>query len=130
MNLVTAWKWIAAAMLLGLAACADGPSTPQTNPGSLQETAIPADFTFQTNRAIRVAVSASPAMVQQGAALEIVRADGRRLYRGPIQADRAVVLDAVIPTKDNTVSARLLARDEVRTAQIDVSSGNGVTRFE
>ena len=116
-------------MVVGLAACADDPSGSDA-PDHLKDVTVPADFTFQTNRAIRVAVSASPALVQQGAALELVRADGRRLYRGPIQADRAVVLDAVIPSKDDSVSARLLARDAVHTAQIDVRSGDGVARFE
>ncbi len=96
----------------------------------MEDVSIPSDFTFQTNRAIKVAVSASPAAVQQGAALEITRADGRRLYRGPIKANRPVVLDAVVPSKDTNVSVRLLARDQVRTAQVDISSGNANTRFE
>lgn len=118
-------------MLLGFVGCSQG-ATPDATPstGALEDVAVPSDFTFQTNRAIKVAVTASPAAVQQGAALEIVREDGRRLFRGPIRGNRPVVLDAVVPTKDSNVSVRLLGRDQVRTAQVDIRNGNGSTRFE
>lgn len=113
-----------------VSACATD-EAPNPNPqGSLEDVTVPGDFTFQTNKPVALSVTASADAVQQGAALEIVRADGRRLYRGPIRANQPVALDVVIPSKDQQVQVRLLGRDATRTAAIDVSNGRGATRFE
>lgn len=114
--------------LLAPLACTNGPD--DGPPQTLDDIAIPEDFAFETKRPVALTVRASADVVQQGAAVEIARDDGRVLFKGPIVADRDLELKVAVPTKDRRVRVKIMNRETTRSAEIDIEGGEGAAEFE
>jgi len=116
---------LAGAALLTVVGCAQG--TDGTNgtdePTSLRDVEIPADFTFATSRAVALTVAASQETLgAPSAALEVQRADGRVLYRGPLSAQTPLTLNLAVPSKDDTVKLKLSANGQEHLADVAISA--------
>lgn len=131
MSTIHLGRWLSTLAFLGVAACAPGTSTDgKSQPTSLREVEIPADFTFATSRPTALTVSADPAILTNGAAaLEIRRPDGAVLYRGPLQAGQPLDLSLSVPTKDEHLELVLTAEGREMVAQVAVADGQGSHQF-
>ncbi len=111
------------------AACSNGPTdTPPTE--NLDRVDIPEDFSFVTKQSVALKVRAAASVVDNGAALEVKREDGRILYMGPIQAGRDVDLKLNLPTKDEAVTVTLQSNDTAQSARVMIDSGEATAEFE
>lgn len=111
------------------AACSNGPAdtTPTDN---LDRVEIPEDFSFVTKKSVALKVRAAASVVENGAALEVKREDGRILYMGPIQAGQDVDLKLNLPTKDEAVTVTLQSNDTAQSARVLIDSGEATAEFE
>lgn len=115
---------LAGAALVSVVGCAQqGTETSNPEqPQSLRDVQIPEDFTFATSRGVALTVAADEASIgAPSAALEVARADGRVLYRGPIAAGTPLNLNLAVPTKDNALKLKLNANGTERTAEVAIS---------
>ena len=114
-----------AGALLGLA-CSSPPS--QTAPNSFGE--VPAEFTFDMTQKAVVAVTATPELLQgKAATMEVMRADGRVVYRGRVMNSGAVRMNLPIPVRDSELVVRLIAAGGTREAKIPVSAQGAEHNF-
>ncbi len=123
-------KNLATLAALALAvACSNAPAekAPEEN---LDRVEIPEDFGFVTKKPVALTVRASASALERGAALEITREDGRRLYMGPIQPERDVEVKLTIPAKDDAVRVNLLSNETTRSTTVMIGSGEGTAEFE
>lgn len=123
---------LAGAALVSVVGCAQGigdgnnPEQPKT----LRDIEIPEDFTFATSRAVSVTVSANSANIgAETGALEVARADGRVLYRGPLSVSQPLTLNLAIPTKDDVVKLRLSANGQEHTAEVALGADGATHAF-
>ena len=123
---------VAAAALMSVLGCAQGTgegNTPE-QPQSLRDVQIPQDFTFATSRAVSVTVSANAETLgAETGALEVARADGRVLYRGPLSVSQPLSLNLSVPTKDDVVKLRLSANGQEHTADVSLGANGGTYTF-
>lgn len=117
-----------AALALAAACTTSVDEPPATE--NLDRIEIPKDFAFVTKKPVALTVRASADAVERGAALEITREDGRRLYMGAIRPDRDVQLKLTVPSKDESVRVNLLSNDTTRSAKVMIGSGEGTAEFE
>lgn len=120
------------ALALGLstfAACTEQPSSPQ--PATLGDVQVPPSFTFATTKAVALSVSATSEKIggAQGA-LSVERADGKVLFRGPIEASKPLAVKLMIPSKDDALRLRLSSRDGELTSDVPVAAGSATYQFE
>ena len=103
---------------------------PPEGPQSLREVQVPADFTFATSKPVALTVAAESGAIggEQGA-LEVARADGKVLYRGPITAGERLALNLAIPSKDERVEITLRANDKETKASVAVINGSANQLF-
>jgi hypothetical protein len=113
---------------LSLSACADGAASASKTLGDVE---VPKTFTFSTTRPVEVEVSASKAVIGRDfGALEVSRADGRVLFKGPLPADTPVLLNVSVPQKDDNINVTLIQNDVRNTAIVSVSSGRAAHAFQ
>lgn len=123
---------LAGAALVSVVGCAqgtEGGANPD-EPKSLRDVEIPADFTFATSRAVALTVSASQESIgAPAAALEVQRADGRVLYRGPLSVQTPLTLNLAVPTKDDSVKLKLSANGQEHTADVSINADGAQHTF-
>lgn len=108
----------------------NGPSGGKA-PQSLWDVQVPEGFTFATHKPLTLTVSANQGVLSaETGALEVTRADGRILHRGPIRASQPVHLDLVIPSKDRHVDVRIAAGDRVASSRVTVDGASATEVFE
>jgi hypothetical protein len=123
---------LAGAALVTVVGCAQGTGDSNTpdQPQTLRDIEIPQDFTFATSRAVSVTVSAAQATIgADTGALEVARADGRVLYRGPLSVSQPLTLNLAIPTKDDVVKLRLSANGQEHTAEVALGADGATHAF-
>lgn len=120
-------SWASIALSALFVACADGTGSPAK---SLGEVEVPKTFTFATSRPVEVEVVAThEAIGRDVGALEVTRADGRVLFKGPLQADQAVTLNVSVPQKDDNINLTLINNEVRNSATVDVTSGRAAHAF-
>ena len=109
-----------AILALGAVGCDQAPTGEQVDePKTLREVDVPEDFTFATSRGVSLTVAANADnMGVDTGALEVQRADGRVLYRGPLSSSQPLNLKLALPTKDNTVKLKLSANGTEQIAEV------------
>lgn len=127
------FRWgTSAALGFGLAASACYPRAelPQAPAPGLRDVEIPAGFDFAASRAVSLTVRA-PAEVtgSQSAALEVTRPDGKILFRGPVHGDRLLSIDVHVPTKDEALTVKLMARGRESVASVMIIHDEATASF-
>lgn len=108
-------------------ACSSPPS--QTVANSFGE--VPSEFTFDMTQKAVVAVTATPELLQgKAATMEVLRADGRVVYRGRVMNSEAVRMNLPIPVRDSELVVRLTAAGGTREAKIPVSAQGAEHNFQ
>ena len=122
---------IAGAALVSVVGCAQGAGEGNTDqPTSLRDVEIPEDFTFATSRGVALTVAASQETIgAETAALEVARADGRVLYRGPLSVSQPLTLNLAVPTKDSSVMVKLNANGQEHTAEVALGTDGASHSF-
>lgn len=101
-----------------VAGCATGPDAPT----DLREATIDPAFTFATTQrvSVRVAVEAAALGGATMGALEILRPDGKVLYRGPVSPEAAVEVPLGLPTALDQLEVVLIAKRERVSASVAI----------
>lgn len=108
-----------------LAGCVSGP--PQT----LENLAVPADFTFAGTQAVQVSVTASAASLPaSGAMLSLLNAGGQVVFQGAVRPDRPVSANLAFPAADSSVTAVLQAKGMAdQTVRVAIKGGAAAVSF-
>lgn len=124
-------KVLAGAALVTVVGCAqgtDGTNNPEQK--TLRDVEIPADFTFATSRAVALTVGASEASIgAPTAALEVARADGAVLYRGPLSVSTPLTLNLAVPTKDSALKLKISANGQEHLAEVEIGADGAQHTF-
>lgn len=116
---------LAGAALVSVVGCAQqaGDANTPDQPQTLRDVEIPEDFTFATSRGVALTVAANEATIgAPTAALEVARADGRVLYRGPLSVGSPLTLNLAVPTKDDSLKLKLSANGQEHNADVVINA--------
>jgi hypothetical protein len=86
---------------------------------SLENTAVPADFTYQTTRNVTLTLSAEDALFDANrvAGIEITNQKKAIVFQGPMRMGEPLVLNLPLPTKDKSVRVAFRTLDKQRTVE-------------
>ncbi len=123
---------LAGAALVTVVGCAQGAGDAGNTdqPKTLRDVEIPADFTFATSRAVALTVGATEESIgAPTAALEVARADGAILYRGPLSVATPLTLNLAVPTKDSALKLKISANGQEHLAEVAIGADGAQHTF-
>lgn len=98
---------------------------------SLKEVKVPAGFTFATSHGVDINLTAAASALPASGKgqLDIARADGKVLFRGQLDASKAVHLKLSVPLKDNTLLATLEGPNGARST-VPLPIANAAAQYQ